>query len=383
MKYQLETLTPVHIGSGDSLQHIDGCYANGKWHRVNLDRVFADPGVNLDALTSSMGKQGFRWTEHLQNPEGFATYSLPCSQSPEEVEIREAIKSIHHCPYIPGSTLKGAIRTALLWDLINGSDTHYEETLKKIKKLASQKPQGNPRRQTPAKQIEQAVLGKNPNYDLLRALQVSDTAPIDLSGLEIGTAWTVTLNSNGDLVQKIEGNRQYKTFVEQIQGKQRLTFSLKIDEWLLKQPAKNRLGFDGSQKDVIQSIAEVCKHTARVLMKDEQGFFDDYAFTEIADFYDTLLNTLDNLPEGAFMIQIGWGSGYNANTITQLFKEGENIPENLLMDLRKRFRLGQSRSQPGTYDEREFPKTRRIFYRGQNPVSPFGWVKISPLEGEA
>ena len=374
MKYQLETLTPVHIGSGDSLQHIDGCYADGKWHRVNLDKVFADPGANLNALTSAMGKQGFRWTHHLQNPEAFATYSLPCSQSPEEVEIREAIKSINHCPYIPGSTLKGAIRTALLWDLIDGNDEHYEKTLKNLKDLASQ---------NPARTIEKNVIGKDPNHDLLRALQVSDTAPIELSGFEIGVAWTVTLDFNGELVQKIEGNREYKTFVEQIQEKQRLTFSLKIDEWLLKQPAKQRLDFDDSQKDAIQSIAAVCNRTARGLMEDEQGFFDYYAFTEVADFYDTLLNALDALTEGAFIIQIGWGSGYNANTITQLFTEGENVPENLLMDLRKRFRLGQSRSQPGTYDEREFPKTRRVFYRGQNPVSPFGWVKISPLEGEA
>ena len=115
-------------------------------------------------------------------------------------------------------------------------------------------------------------------------------------------------------------------------------------------------------------------------MEEERGFFNYYALTEIADCYDNLLNALDNLTDGAFITQIGWGSGYNANTITQLFTEGEDAPENLLMDLRERFRLGQSRSRRGEYDEREFPKTRRIFYRGQNPVSPFGWVKISPLE---
>ena len=102
MKYQIETLTPVHVGSGENLQHIDGCYANGKWHRINLDKVFADPGTNLNALTSAMGQRGFRWTNHLQNPEAFATYSLPCLHSPEEVEIREAIKHIDHRPFIPG-----------------------------------------------------------------------------------------------------------------------------------------------------------------------------------------------------------------------------------------------------------------------------------------
>ena len=383
MKYQIETLTPVHVGSGDNLQHIDGCYAKGEWHRINLDKVFADPGTNLNALTSAMGQRGFRWTRHLQNPGAFATYSLPCSQSPEEGEVREAIKQIDHRPFIPGSTLKGAIRTALLWDLINNSDEHQKETLARLKELAEQQPRGNPRRETPAKPIEQRVLGKNPNHDLLRALHVSDTTAIDLSGLEIGTAWTVTLDSNGDLVQKVDRRQEYKIFVEQIQSKQRLTFSLKLDEWLLKQPAKNRLGFDDSQQDALHNIAELCNINTRGLMETEQGFFDYYALTEIANCYDGLLNALDDLTDGAFITQIGWGSGYNANTITQLFTDDEDAPEHLLMDLRERFRLGESRSRRREYDEREFPKTRRIFYRGQNPVSPFGWVKISPLGTQA
>ena len=364
-------------------QHIDGCYDKGKWHRINLDKVFADPGTNLNTLTSAMGQRGFRWTSHLQNPEAFATYSLPCLHSPEEVEIREAIKHIDHRPFIPGSTLKGAIRTALLWDLINESDTHYKETLSNLERLAGQEPRGNPRNERPARGIEKNVLGEDPNHDLLRALQISDTAPIEVSALEMGTAWTVTLDANDNLVQKIEGNREYKTFVEQIQKEQRLTFSLKIDEWLMKQPAKNRLGFGSSQTDAIQNIAEICNHTARGLMKDEQGFFDYYALTEIADCYDGLLKALDGLTDGAFITQIGWGSGYNANTITQLFTDDKDAPENLLIDLRRRFRLGESRSQRGHYDEREFPKTRRIFYRGHNPVSPFGWIKISPLGTEA
>ena len=385
MKYQIETLTPVHVGSGKDLQHIDGCYADGKWHRVNLDKVFADPDTNLNALTSAMGKQGFRWTHHLQNPEAFATYSLPCSQSPEEVEIRAAIKSINHCPYIPGSTLKGAIRTALLWDLINGNNEHYEETLQNLEGLAAQEPQGNPRGENPARTIEKNVMGKDPNHDLLRALQVSDTAPIDLSGLEMGTAWTVTLNSNDELVEKIEGNQQYKTFVEQIQPKQSLTFSLKIDEWLLKQPARGQLGFDRSQGDAIRDIAAVCHWVTGDLIQREREFFNTYNLPEIANFYDQLLRLNDGLTDGSFLLQIGWGTGYDSKTFTPLFTYDENEPEaaqELLNDLRERFRLGVSRSQPGTYDWRAFPKTRRVFYRGQNPISPFGWVKISPLGTE-
>ena len=385
MKYQIQTLTPVHVGTGDNLQHIDGCYANKKWHRIDLDKVFADPGTNLNALTSAMGKQGFRWTSHLQNPEAFATYSLPCSQPPEEVEIREAIKDINHRPYIPGSTIKGAIRTALLWDLINEDEAHFNNTLNTLERLADQEPQGNPRTARPADQIEKNMLGSDPNRDLLRALQVSDTAPIELSGLEIGTAWTVTLNSKGQLVQKREGNKEYKVFVEQIQTKQILTFSLKIDKWLLKEPASSELSFACSQKEAIRNIAAVCQWVADDLIRRELKFFNDDNFSEIANFYDVLLRLNEKLTEETFLLQIGWGTGYDSKTITPLFTHDENEAEAaqaLLMDLRKRFRLGQSRSK-GTYDPREFPKTRRISYSNQGYVSPFGWVKISPIGTEA
>ena len=115
-------------------------------------------------------------------------------------------------------------------------------------------------------------------------------------------------------------------------------------------------------------------------MQSEQEFFDYYNLSEIANVYDRLIVENNKLPEGAFLLQLGWGTGYHTNTVTSLFTNDEEAPENLWMDLRERFKLGESRLQRGHYDEREFPKTRRILYRGQNPIAPLGWVKISPLE---
>ena len=57
-----------------------------------------------------------------------------------------------------------------------------------------------------------------------RALQVSDTVPIKNDALEIGMAWTMTLNQNNELVQKIDRGRAYKNFVQQIRTQQRPDF---------------------------------------------------------------------------------------------------------------------------------------------------------------
>lgn len=382
-KYQLETITPVHIGSGETLNQIDGYYANGRWYHINLDRVLAHPSTDINALTSEMSQRGFRWRDYLSrqnmDPAELAAYSLDCPQSPEETEIREAIKTVNNCPYIPGSTLKGAIRTALLGDILSSNDEVFNENNQRFINIVDQKPRGNPRTERPAQEIERNVFGKDPNHDLLRALQISDTAPIERDALEIGTAWTVTLNDEAQLVQKVDRGRHYKNFVQQIPAGQRLTFTLKIDELLFREAEKNRLNFKDFQEQNLRSIAEACRSLASDILATELEFFDVYELDEVAQFYMKLEDSSKRFRKDTFLLQIGWGTGYHANTVTGVFANSFNPHQEMWMKLRKRFRLGESRSQRGHYDALEFPKTRRVLYRGRKPISTFGWIKVSPL----
>ena len=386
-KYQLQTLTPVHIGSGETLNQIDGCYADGRWYHIDLERVLAHPSTDLNALTSEMSQRQFRWQRYLSHrniePSEVSDYSLLCPQSPENVEIREAIKTVGNRPYIPGSSLKGALRTALLGEILSVNDDVYEKSREHIETLIDRGARGNPRRETPARHIEQLAFGKDPNHDLVRALQVSDTQPLDSDALEIGLAWTVTLNQDNQLVQKIDSGQEYKHFVQQFQAQQRLTFTLKIDDFLFRDREKARLGYSDSQAELLRDIAEVCRSDADALLQQELAFYDNYNLSEIANIYEKLIRINNTLDVGAFLLQIGWGTGYHANTVTSIIADAdeENAEaEDLWMDLRERFRLGQSRSQRDSYDERAFPKTRRILYRGRNPICPLGWMKISPIE---
>ena len=110
-KYQLQTVTPVHIGSGETLNHIDGCYTNGRWYHIDLDKVLAHPSTDLNALTSDMAQRGFRWERYLRQHNTdlseLSAYNLPCPQSPEEVEIREAIKTAGTRPIFRVAHSKG------------------------------------------------------------------------------------------------------------------------------------------------------------------------------------------------------------------------------------------------------------------------------------
>lgn len=383
-KYLLQTITPVHIGSGEVFNHIDGCYDNGRWYHIDLDKVLTHPSTDINALTSEMSRREFRWQTYLSrhnlDPAELSNYSLICTQSPETTDIREAIKSVGYRPYIPGSTIKGALRTALLAGFIDRDDNLFENSLDYLKKITKQRGRGNPRRETPAQKIEKDAFGKDPNHDLLRALQVSDTTTFGSESLEIGTAWTVTLNRSNQLVQKIENGREYKNFVQQLAAGQQTTLTLKIDDLLFRENEKLRLRFSESQEEWLRDFAEVCRSEANVYMQDERDFFVKYDFPNMPDKYDELIKINSGLSEGTFLLQIGWGTGYETNTITSSFVYSHEASEDLMIDLRKRFELGKSRSQRDYYDEREFPKTRRVLYRGENPKAPLGWVKITPVE---
>ena len=275
--------------------------------------------------------------------------------------------------------MKGAIRCALLEEILSESDPIYEQSLAHLNTVIHQRSRGNPRREQPARLIEQLAFGKDPNHDLLRTLHVSDTRPLESDALEIGMLWTLTLDGNNQLVEKIDNGREYKNFLQQLRSGQHLSFTLKIDTLLLRGSGKKQLGFTDSQEEMLFDIAEVCRSAADALMHRELNFFDDYNLSEIANIYDKLIRLNNQLQKGAFLLQIGAGTGYHANTVTSLFTEVEEPPVDF-MDLRERFRLGESRSRRGRYDAREFPKTRRILYQGHSPIAPLGWVKISPLE---
>ncbi len=381
MKYQLKTITPVHIGTGETLSQIDSFYNNGRWHRVDIDAVLAAvPESELNSLTIAMGQPNFQWGRYLPTNQPSASYTLPCPEDPRATESREAIKDVFGRPMIPGSSIKGAIRTALLWKFIDDNNSEAQEAFKYSVNYLKEQLRRKPNRNWVGQSIEERVLGKDPNHDLMRVVQVSDTAPIPIEALEMGVSWTVTLNQDGELIQKREGNREYKIFVEQIRANQMFDFSIKIDKSLFRPREKHELGFSAQQEKVIcEELADACNYVAKDLANEEAEFYDYYKLPELANFYESLSNQITNLPDGAFVLPIGWGTGYRAKTVTELLT-GDNNDEgdnDLMMKLRRHYRLGKSRSGQDYYDD-EFPKTRRVVYDRQRPKSPLGWVQITP-----
>jgi CRISPR-associated protein Csm5 len=186
---EIEVLSPLHIGAGGDnlLNDVDYVSTNEKIYVIDEEAMF-------QALSSDRLKQAERATSlsqllHHREYDQFARYVLdnPTGSGRVSHMVRQ-MKTAYGAPYVPGSSLKGAIRTALFWamlaedrygiepDRLGKSPRFADDPLeKKLLAPASRKPR------------------VDPNRDILRAFQVKDSQAI--SAPDALTLLQVTLYS--------------------------------------------------------------------------------------------------------------------------------------------------------------------------------------------
>jgi len=410
---------------------------------MDLDRVLARGG-EANALARAMSERAFTWSAWLNErgiaPSDVAAYDLPCPQDPGDTPIREALKDVHGRPYLPGSSIKGAIRTAVLWRVMGDAPDRRQfaaryvllclkaskvltalrerqafdrpeehravlaevlhvgedeaealrQTLYRVlnveeRRLAREAHafrRGLERlgrsREWLAQPVERALLGRDPNHDLLRALQVSDSRPVERDRLAIGLVWTYTLRGHR-LVEKREQEGEYKIFVEWLLSETALAFDLRTDDFLFTERAEREMHFRGPKEQALRELARTCNAYARAVIEAEQAFFREHDLSVIADFYAELETLLNALPGGAFLLNIGWGGGWEVKTIGDLLRRVLSPEE--FAELRRRYRLGEDPRTHRIDANAPFPHTRRIGYEGGAPMYPLGWVRVEPQSG--
>ncbi|MBI4704605.1 MAG: hypothetical protein HY744_26170 [Deltaproteobacteria bacterium] len=131
--YVLEVLTPVHVGSGMLLPSSEVAYDE----RENRSHV-----LDLDAALDAIGPEGFQSAKvpgpnellALLRRRGVALDAV-CWESLKgrftARDLRLCVRDGRGCPIIPGSSLKGALRTAVLaglaWDAERATRTERGE----------------------------------------------------------------------------------------------------------------------------------------------------------------------------------------------------------------------------------------------------------------
>lgn len=278
-------------------------------------------------------------------------------------EIQEQIKDVWDRPYVPGSSLKGALRTALLYVLF-----------RRKKKVFSMEDMTDSRAKFAAQGYEHELLAGSkvernnyPNYDLLRALHVSDSAPAERDVLRLLNARVWQPNpstSRYGQTQKdgapidLEGVKPGAVF--------RAELTLDTD---LLDTQRQALGWTDEQVDILRQFVLVVRNFTDARWKQRQAI-PDSEFERWQKSTDTVSNVIkaSKNTDNEFVLQLGWGGGWSSKTLGDRLQRDQGE----FVRLVNKYSLSKGRYAGGA-----FPKSIRLAYsKSGEPAAELGWVKV-------
>jgi CRISPR type III-A-associated RAMP protein Csm5 len=308
--------------------------------------------------------------EFVQNVKSkdYAKRRMPLYAKETADILKECIHNGMGLPYIPGSSIKGAIRTAVLASLANTVEGIENKIVVKDKAGYPKKDKyGNTL--VKAERVEQELFGKDPNNDVFRFIQVGDAYFEE--GSEIATRM-VNLNIRDSHDDLMDTGKQ-PLLVEAIEEEQESEFQLKVAkgyyDFVKKQCASVGALPVGSVEDLFQLINA---HTGK-LVKEEIAYWKNVGKTGADDYLEEMQNILkevQNCKDGtSCVLRIGHASGWRFITGAWT-KPLSNFKETV---------VPASRRNNGNYLKYDFPKTRRIDDMDIDTEGSclFGFVKLT------
>lgn len=364
-KIKLKTLTPVHVGSGNMLQYNTEFVVEKK---DDEDRIGVIDDRKILALVGSKNLQNWLLSiERKENTTDFVKLYAPNARVSDYskrtifcdvngVKTGDTLKECIHnglgISYIPGSSIKGAIRTAITASLA-GSINDLEGKIRANNKLSANK-------------VEQALFGVNVNEDLFRFLQVGDAYFEE--DVELATRM-INLN-----IREKKGilDRSTSQLVEAIDKDMTSIFQLKVcseyHQWT-RSKLSDRFSLKAlpTEMNSISSLFSTVNQHTLSLLKNQIKFWSDYDYDEVQDYIDALEDIQNQatacISGKSCVLRIGHASGWRF--ITGAWTEGLSNFESEV--------VRASRKNNQDYEGYPFPKTVRVDdYHGV-----FGFVKLS------
>ena len=452
MERIVQCLSPVHIGTGKELEPFDYIVDGQRYIRVHLDAVLERMGPKqADALAAWVSEQADQMLKLGKKASDDIRRSMQLSNFPgadaalrealctdkklaqyhgdrgfeRNLQVREQVKSADDTPLIPGSSLKGALRTALAFAALQEMEQNERHTLGRalegvVRQAEAAKRRGHNRdinrlKERIGQEIEQAVFrcgaeqrGRisygDIHYDLMRAVSISDTydaqaelivpqiytfveqrtregntrlatqAPLIAEAHTPGNTFRLRLRIDGGLLRAIRHNRRLDKWIDFEQRVQR-AFGPEVAR-LLSDASDEQI-----EQAVINRLEEAARCFAKAIVVAEQCWEVEHGHGSTRDLKD-FYNGLDDLiGKGLVPLRLGWGSHFMATTLLLVLKEDADwspIIERCFQAFDIGERGGRGRRSEHQIDLDDFPRSRRLVAAGRRPVAPLGWIALAP-----
>jgi CRISPR-associated protein Csm5 len=344
---ELKVLTPLHIRAGSAPLNRDWDYivTGNTAYVLDNRRIYSELWDSKS--TPPTPAQLLRGSQVSD----YTLYTLRIAQiaAPPE-RIWPITRDINGRPYVPGSSIKGLLRTAIIWKL-------YQPPL--------QLDDGQTQAKSAGAKMEKTLMGQEPHRDILRALRVSDFQLLGEAQSWLFPFELLTLDRNGRL-RSITGNKGGWEPLEAVGNGATFRGTISIDEHLLQNPAAQReLHLSTQAVQLVYSWADVLSEFGKALLNYQIGFFRRC-------FEPDLANLLGRISQVRIPACLGWGGGWPSKTV------GLKLGPQEIAQVQRHFKMNRwiSSSFPDN-----FPASRRMV-RTPKGLRPLGWVEVSIIKAQ-
>ena len=352
---KITTLSHLNIGCGDFYTNLDYYIEGSKAKIIDIERLLEslDDVNKIDELVklikSNMGNNrmeiGVKEAYESINiyPDEFILKEIDCKiKEDASVQVKKFINQ-NGKYYVPGSSLKGAIRTAYIFD-------HYDKNIDKLVSILEDRRIHNNKKGSAV--VENAI--GSIKDDFFKYLLITDSDFIDSNNFEFIETRRYNIEYKRKNKSNIYGNKECK---EVLKKGSEFTIELTI-----KKDFPNNF----------EEIKNMCNNLTRTIIQFEMK--NSYLSQGLKDFYkNKILNDLNN--NNAFYLALGSGSGFLSKTIyLLLWKHNKNL--NLIKGLLPTNDKKRNRFQK-VNNYIDFPRTRVIDSKKEIPM---GWLKIEGIK---
>lgn len=380
---KLTTLTPVHIGSGQK-------------YPMNIEALYDGERIGILSPEKVVGKIGVenipRWTAVINNHEnvwdflqrfGVKKIDEVCKRTMvafgkdigRKKDLKEQLLSSRGNPLLPGSSIKGAIRTAILSNLVFADNSSAKKEIAYYgKKYHNIRDRYKRTGSAISNMYFKGTSKPDANKDVLRFLQVTDA---EFEYETIATNVRILNFKHEGWVMKDFGDQ----LTEAIGVDSETMFRMKIDDVLLQKNKKHKTiyantGFLSSFEVLFQIIN---RHTKSLLEKEIKFWTDEFEnsnFNRIAqnlanNYIESLKNILEEITQTdtgrSCILRVGGDIGWDFITGAWIKNE-----QNLLNDDEWE-KLYKSLNKGRQIDI--FPKTRKLDEDGDF----FGFIRLDRI----
>ncbi len=372
MNYRVEALTPLLAGDGSELSPVDYMVWRDQVNVLDQERIFRllSRGPRLDSYLLQIKKADkldfTNWGGFAQNYAGrrIAFEHPSCARQWERQHADDChipcFSTSPHGPYLPGSALRGALRTAVVAARID------DKTLSFVKEsMGGERPS-----RRPAEAAEHRALSRDSRAgygDQFKALPISDSATVDRSFLKVFmlrvAALTGAPGGKPGLGWKYGSS---STFAEMAMPG--TVFEGRIVERAFYGEAETMKGLHWRDTVGVRQVAEAANAYAAIALDNHARYAAAAGLEEVAASVAGLQGRLAEIRESgeACLVALGWGTGLLGKTAWPKV-EDEAYREVL------RTQAYYSRAiRTGL----PFPKTRRIVFLNDRPAALPGWVLV-------